>query len=72
MLSGFGHLLIGSVLLNRQSLILGHSKGDSDTFTELINIKKICSDVSVPRLNLLEYQAGVPPGRRFQLEPSGL
>ena len=36
--------------------------------TELINIGKVCSGVSVPRLKLLEYQAGVPPGRRFQLE----
>ena len=36
--------------------------------TELINILKVCSGVSVPRLKLLEYQAGVPPGRRFQLE----
>ena len=69
MLSGFGHLLIGSVLSNKQSLILGHSKSDWNTPTELINIRKVCSDVSVPRLKLLEYQAGVPPGRRFQLEP---
>ena len=28
MLSGFGHLLIGAVLSNKQSLILGHSKSD--------------------------------------------
>jgi SAM-dependent methyltransferase len=37
--------------------------------TERINIRKVCSDVSVPRLKLLEYQSGAPPGRRFQLEP---
>ena len=69
MLSGFGHLLIGSVLSNKQSLILGHSKTDWDTPTGLINIRKVCSDVSVPRLKLLEYQAWAPPVRRFQLEP---
>jgi hypothetical protein len=69
MLSGFDHLLIGSVLSNKQSLILGHSKSDWDTPTELINIRKVCSDVSVPTLKLVEYMAGAPPGRRFQLEP---
>ena len=69
MLSGFGHLLIGSVLSNKQSLILGHSKSDWDTPTELINILKVCSDVSVPRMKLLQYEAGNPPGRRFHLEP---
>jgi hypothetical protein len=69
MLSGFGHLLIGLVLSNQQSLILGHSKSDWHTPTELINIKKVCSDVSVPRMKLLKYEAGNPPGRRFQLEP---
>jgi hypothetical protein len=69
MLSGFGHFLIGSVLSNKQSLILGHSKSDWDTPTELINIRKVCGDISVPRLKKLEYLARVPPGRRFQLEP---
>ena len=66
--SGFGHLLIGSVLSNKQTLILGHSKSDGDTPTELINLRNFCSDVSVPRLKLLESQAGVFPGRRFQLD----
>jgi hypothetical protein len=69
MLSGFGHLLIGSVLSNRQSLILGHSKSDWDTPTELTNHRKVCSDFSVPRVKLLHFDAGNPPGRRFQLEP---
>jgi hypothetical protein len=69
MLSGFGHLLMGSVLSNRQSLLLGHSKSDCDTPTELINIRKVCSEVAVPRMKLLQYEAGNPPGRRFQLEP---
>jgi muramoyltetrapeptide carboxypeptidase LdcA involved in peptidoglycan recycling len=57
MLSGFGHLLIGSVLSNKQSLILGHSRSDWDTPTELINIRKVRSDVSVPRMKLLEFGA---------------
>ena len=69
MASDFAHLLIGSVLSNKHSLLLGHLKSDWDTPAELINIRKVCSDVSVPRLKLLEYQAWVPQGRRFQLEP---
>jgi len=44
------------------------SKSDWSTPTELIHIKKVCSDVSVPQLKLLKYEAGNPPGRRFQLE----
>ena len=44
------------------------SKSDWDTPTELINIRKVCSDVSIPRMKLLKYEAGNPPGRRFQLE----
>jgi len=59
------------VLSNKQTLILGHSKSDGDTPTELINLRNFCSDVSVPRLKLLESQAGVFPGRRFQLQPQG-
>jgi SAM-dependent methyltransferase len=47
------------------------SKSDWDAPTELINIRKVCSDVSVPRMKLLKYEAGNPPGRRFQLEPYG-
>ena len=45
------------------------SKSDWDAPTELINIRKVCSDVSVPRMKLLKYEAGNPPGRRFQLGP---
>ena len=45
------------------------SKSDWDAPTELINIRKVCSDVFVPRTKLLKYEAGNPPGRRFQLEP---
>jgi SAM-dependent methyltransferase len=44
------------------------SKSDWDAPTELINIQKVCSDVSVPRMKLLKFEAGNPPGRRFQLE----
>jgi len=45
------------------------SKTDWDEPTQLIEIRKVCSGVSVPRTNLVEYIAGAPPGRRFQLEP---
>lgn len=45
------------------------SKTDWDEPTQLIKIRKLCSGVSVPRTNLVEYMAGAPPWRRFQLEP---
>ena len=45
------------------------SKSDWKRPTELINIRKVCSHVSVPRLKLWEFEAGYPPARRFQLEP---
>ncbi len=45
------------------------SKSDWKRPTELINIRKVCSDVSVARMKLLEFEAGYPPGRRFQLDP---
>jgi SAM-dependent methyltransferase len=45
------------------------SKSDWKRPTELINIRKVCSDVSVPRLKLWEFDAGYPPSRRFQLVP---
>jgi len=44
------------------------SKSDWDPPTELISVRKVCSDVSVPRTQLLKFEAGNPPGRRFQLE----
>src|SRR5215468_6064169 len=44
------------------------SKSDWDAPTELINIQKVCGDVSVPRVKLLKYEAGNPPARKFQLE----
>ena len=49
--------------------VVCESKSDWDSPSELINIRKVCSDVSVPRMKLLKYQAGNPPGRRFQLDP---
>jgi SAM-dependent methyltransferase len=45
------------------------SKSDWKRPTELIKVDKICSEVSVPRMKLLEFGAGYPPDRRFQLEP---
>ena len=33
------------------------------------NIRKLCSEVAVARMKLLKYEAGYPPGRRFQLAP---
>ena len=51
------------------ALVGCESKSEWDAPTELINVRKVCSDVSVARVKLLQYQAGNPPGRRFQLEP---
>jgi hypothetical protein len=48
--------------------VVCESKSDWDTATELINIRKVCSEVSVRRIKLVNYEAGYPPGRRFQLE----
>jgi SAM-dependent methyltransferase len=44
------------------------SKSDWKRPTELIKIQKICSDTLVPRVKLVEFEAGYPPSRRFQLE----
>ncbi len=49
--------------------VVCESKNDWDSPSELINIRKVCSDVSITRMKLLQYQAGNPPSRRFQLEP---
>ena len=45
------------------------SKSAWEPPTEQINIRKVCSDVSVPRIKLVKFEAGNPPNRRFQLEP---
>jgi hypothetical protein len=55
---GFGHLLIDSVLSNKQSLILGHSKSDWDTPTELINHPEGLQRCLCPALEAI----GVPGG----------
>jgi SAM-dependent methyltransferase len=44
------------------------SKSDMQRPTELIKIQKVCSDTSVPRMKLVEFEAGYPPGRCFQLD----
>lgn len=36
--------------------------------TELVTIRKVCSDVVVPPMKTLKFVAGYPPDRRFQLE----
>ena len=45
------------------------SKSDWKRPTELISIRKVCSATSVPRMKLVEFEAGYPPTRRFQLDP---
>jgi SAM-dependent methyltransferase len=42
---------------------------NADEPTQLIKVAKVCSGVAVPRTDLVEYLAGSPPSRRFQLEP---
>jgi SAM-dependent methyltransferase len=44
------------------------SKSEWKRPTELIKIQKVCSDTSVPHMKLVEFEAGYPPSRRFQLE----
>jgi len=44
------------------------SKPNWDEPTQLIKIDKICSGIAVPPTNVVEYTAGTPPSRRFQLE----
>jgi SAM-dependent methyltransferase len=45
------------------------SKSERERPTQLIKIQKVCSDTSVPRTKLVEFEAGYPPARCFQLEP---
>jgi SAM-dependent methyltransferase len=44
------------------------SKSELKRPTELIKIRKVCSDTSVSRMKLVEFEAGYPPGRCFQLD----
>jgi len=34
---------------------------------EVYRVRKVCEDVSVPRLEIVHFQAGTPPERRFRL-----
>jgi SAM-dependent methyltransferase len=45
------------------------SKSDWKRPTEVIKVRKVCSDTSVPRMKLVEFEAGYPPSRRFALDP---
>ena len=45
------------------------SKSDWEAPTELIKVRKVCSDVSVRPTQLLKFEAGNPPRRQFQLDP---
>ena len=44
------------------------SKVDLKRPTELITIRKLCSDTSVPHTKLVDFEAGYPPARCFQLD----
>ena len=44
------------------------SKSDSNMPIQLIKIRKVCSETSVPRTKLVEFEAGYPPARCFQLD----
>ncbi|HEY1266762.1 MAG TPA: hypothetical protein VGH16_05860 [Candidatus Binatia bacterium] len=44
------------------------SKGGWDRPTELIKIRKVCSDTPVTRMKSVHYEAGSPPRRHFQFE----
>lgn len=43
------------------------SKSAWDTPSELIHVRKVCNEVAVPRMVPLQYEAGNPPSRVFQL-----
>lgn len=43
---------------------------DSTPPSEVYRVRKVCSDVSVPALALVHFEAGTPPARRFQLRGS--
>ena len=44
------------------------SKSGWDRPTELINVRKVCSDTTVPRVKSLDFEAGYPPRRHFQFD----
>jgi hypothetical protein len=43
------------------------SKSAWDQPTELIHVRKVCDEVAVPRLHPVHFEAGNPPGRKFQV-----
>jgi hypothetical protein len=43
------------------------SKSAWDTPSELIHVRKVCNEVSVPRMTPLQFEAGNPPSRVFQV-----
>ena len=45
------------------------TRTESNRPMEIYRVRKICDGVSVPRLQLVQYEAGTPPQRRFQLKP---
>jgi SAM-dependent methyltransferase len=44
------------------------SKSAWDTPSELIHVRKVCNEVSVPSVKPLQYEAGNPPSRVFQVQ----
>ena len=44
------------------------SKSAWDTPSELIHVRKVCNEVAVPGMKPLQYEAGNPPSRVFQLQ----
>jgi hypothetical protein len=42
-------------------------KTDSSPPVEMYRIHKVCNDVTVPPLEMIHFEAGTPPERRFQL-----
>jgi hypothetical protein len=44
------------------------SKSAWDTPSELIHVRKVCNEVSVPSMKPLQYEAGNPPSRVFQVQ----
>ena len=49
--------------------VLCESRIEAGRPVELYHVRKICSAVSVPALELVSYEAGTPPVRRFRLVP---
>jgi hypothetical protein len=43
-------------------------KPESSPPVELYRIRKICSGITVPQVELIHFAVGTPPERRFQLK----